>query len=355
MIVFAADLHLSPTTWASLPDLARDAYRSWEQIVDYCRVNCVDSLVLGGDVFDKPYPSSESVLHYTRGIECLRDNDISVYAIQGQHDRSNPPWMTITPHVRHILPMAKHDLECDGEFLTVYGHDNAPSEVIKKFLEEIAAVGQCDLLVLHQLLKSAIPLDGVWNLDDDWIPPFVRLVLLGDLHAPVSTGRIHYSGSMHMRRVNETPQKSFLVVRANEGQLTVERVPLATRKVYLLSARDKEGLDAAVATLSEAQLDIDPKPLVVAEISPDVPEARARLAEACGDAFFIARDLRVAQPQGSSQGLTDGGITLDTCIAEIVDREKDPELHDFLVQILKSNDPSLALAEIRQNFGIGEV
>jgi len=354
MIVFAADLHLAPTTWVSLPDLAGDAYRSWEQIVDFCRVNRADSLILGGDVFDKPYPSSESVLHYTRGIECLRDNDILVYAIQGQHDRSSPPWITVTPHVQYMDPTVKYVLECDGAFLSAYGCDNAPSEKVREFLEGITALGQCDLLVMHQLLRSAMPLEGVWNLDDDWIPPFIKLVLLGDLHMPVSTGRIHYSGSISMQRVNETPQKSFLVVRADTGQLVVDRVPLNTRKVHLFSVYDQEGLDAAIETLKQTRLDIDPKPLIVAEISHDVPDAEAQLKEACGDAFFIARDLKVVQSQALDQTPADGGVTLDACIAEIVDRTKEPDLYDFLVQILKSNDPALALAEVRQNLEIGK-
>ena len=92
----------------------------------------------------------------------------------------------------------------------------------------------------HQMFREVFNMDGVWNIDTEWIPEHVKYVLVGDLHEPVEfEGHHHvkawYSGSMYMCKLDEPPAKSFLDVGiTDDGKMQVQRIPLKSRAFIFL-------------------------------------------------------------------------------------------------------------------------
>ncbi len=102
MIAFVADMHLTPLTWNDYPGMRGDAYFAWDQIVSWCIDNKPLALILGGDVFNRIRPDAESVIRFQEGISKLQEAGVAVLAIQGQHDRSDPPWTQVSSRVQWI-------------------------------------------------------------------------------------------------------------------------------------------------------------------------------------------------------------------------------------------------------------
>ena len=77
-LVFVADLHLAPLTWQDQPDVRGDSYAAWMMVVNYCVNANVDALIIGGDIFDKARPDSESVEAFETGMDILARNAVLV-------------------------------------------------------------------------------------------------------------------------------------------------------------------------------------------------------------------------------------------------------------------------------------
>jgi DNA repair exonuclease SbcCD nuclease subunit len=369
VIVFAADLHLKPTTWAKFPDLRRDAFISFGQVAAYCCAHKADALILGGDVFDSSTPNSNSVFVFKAGISLLENAGIPVYGIQGQHERSAPPWMSLTPHVKHLDGQSKEHriwpVTCDDHVVAVRGIDNTSATRLKELLDADIADGEhYDILVLHQALRDMV-YETAWDLADEWLPPFVHVVLLGDLHIAASKGKCHYSGSMSLQSISESPQKSFITVHCDSnGNLEVRRQPLKTRDMMKFAITDESSRDSAIDVLKSYEPSTDNpdliRPLVVAYISTDVPSALAYISAVCEEKqmFLDIRDLRPADGAESSSTPQPEVVSMSDLVGECVepmkfDRPEDKqELIDFAVRLLKSKDASGELVTIKKEMGV---
>jgi len=347
MIAFAADLHLSPTIWAELPDMRGDAYNALHQIIDYCLKNKAEALLLGGDIFDKSKPDSLSVRTFKDEIGRLPKKTRKL-AIQGQHDRSSPPWFELVPEVSSIDGYDPITLNFDGKDHLLYGFDNTHADDVKQKLE---ALKECDILMLHQALKSVMSIEGAWNLDEEWIPDFVKVALLGDLHVEASVGKCHYSGSTHIRSMKENPQKSFISVHHSGKKMTVKRHKIHGRPTSIMTIDSPETLDATVE-LIETELAVDS--LMLARVSPDVPEAYKRLGDACRErsVHLRIRDLPVLRDDAKLDKPTEFEVGLEQCLGRVVNREETPELYSFLLRTLRAADAAEELAAVKNEMGI---
>jgi DNA repair exonuclease SbcCD nuclease subunit len=352
VIIFAADLHMSPGTWAALPGLRGDAYAAWTQIIERCiELNSQNDseqvhLILGGDIFDRNRPDSESVEAFISGVKRLTEASVKCYAIQGNHDRADPPWFETSDGVEWL-----HNRIVDIDGLKVFGLDNMAAEELKSALEELDVVP--DVLVLHQMAKFAINIEGAWDFDPAWMPDGVRLVLMGDYHMPISQNNIWYSGSTHIRAVDEPLEKRILKV---DPGLNVEELALTTRSVLRLRVTSQESLEDAVNQIGELHCNqsLFDAPLVVAWISSDVDEAYSRIREAAKDCHLLLRAIRVTeQVELPEKAEMEGDISPRACLPDVLDREDDPEFFSFVDQILADEDTNAVLAGLRSKLKLG--
>ena len=365
MLYQAADLHLTPTVWKDMPSMQGDSYAALDQIVDVCVSSGKGtSLLICGDIFDKPKPDSESVDRFVKAMRRLRQGAVDVYVIQGQHEKADPPWAVAlgaavyvgdgSPFVVGVGNGKSYDK------VSVVGFDYTNPATLK---EKLKGVKQVDILLVHQMAKQALDIEGAWDFDVDWVGKKIKLVLAGDYHGFFNVGRLWYPGATHLRKIDEVGNKYFLQINVGTGKgqkFTVIPHRLWTRPVIEVRVVTDEQLDAAVATIMDAKLEDDKRPkeirqeLVIARYSPDVKNVVARIEEACQKREFLLRlKPLVSDVQEEQTELPQAASTLNACLDAIVDRERDEELHTFVSFLLNAPDPRAVLVETKQRLGIG--
>lgn len=360
MLFMAADLHLSPTIWADQPSIRGDAYASLDQIVStVCsKAGKQTSLILCGDIFDKPKPDSESVARFVAAMNRLRENAVDVYVIQGQHEKADPPWAAALGAAKYVgdgKPFTIHNGNGKTyDDVTVIGYDYTSAADLK---EKLAAVKKVNLLLLHQMARQAIDVEGQWEFDIDWIHKNVGLVLAGDYHGHLNVGRLWYPGATHMRAIDETGPKYFLHINTKK-ELSVEPIQLQTRQIVQVRAINEDQLAEAVKSITDTKVERRAEeiatPLVIAYYSPDVPSVVPRLVEACLSRKFLLRSkVIVADAQCVETPLPQADATLQACLNHFVSRETDEQLHSFLLALLQAKTPRTILDDTKKSLGIG--
>lgn len=369
MLVFAADLHIAPAAWSSMPKVAGDSYDSFQQIVEYCLQKAPSALILGGDIFDAPSPDPVSVRHFITGVLRLCGAGIPVLAVQGQHGRCRQlSWTNVVDCVTELDPLPLYRV---GNFV-IKGLDNRTPVDLEAALKTIDP--SVNTLILHQACKGALPdRDGAvsWNLDPGWVPDHIRLVLLGDIHRPWETSRTStkghtipmvYSGSIAMQSIDETPRKSFLVVN---NDFTYVRVPLKTRyfdKIELKFRTEQEFKDPGAQKLAnDAEIDNAAKRIValpegalfVVRYDPRLTDVEDALEKVNPRVHLMFKLMPVNQ----SVNQLDHDIhatTLKECLDQVIDREKEPVFHSFLLDLLQTRNVPETLGLYRTRTVTGE-
>jgi hypothetical protein len=356
MIVFAADLHLTPLIWQDYPELREDSYNALMQILSYCLENRPTALILGGDVWNRSRPDPDSVVRFVRSVDTLVEAGIDVYAIQGQHERATPPWTNVHKSIKYVGD-GRVSRIVDGDIgtFTMRGFDCQPANSIREAVK--VAKDECDIMLVHQLARQMINIEGAWDFDETWVPANVKLILAGDYHEPVKSGRLYYSGSTHMRSIDERTQRSFITVGK---KFKVTRHKLEQRGVIEVLVNDENQLAAAEKTIAAFKYggrheDIG-RPVVYARINADVPNVIERLKVACedkhGGKFLKPKIIGGGVEVVEQIQLPEGEVTLESCLSQAVDRDTDPKLHSFVLALLKSKEPRAVCEATRAELGL---
>lgn len=237
-----------------------------EQMIDIAERECVDGVLIAGDIYDKAAPSAEAVRVFDRFITGLAERNIPIYAISGNHDNADRlafaaailetrgvhfsrPFDGEMEHFTlkdengplelYLLPFLKPAMVrpfFPGENIDSY------DEAIRRVLEQeaVSPVNR-NVLVAHQFVVSGdcspercesetVNVGGLDSVSAALFDAF-DYVALGHIHGPQSVGRqtIRYSGSPLKYSFSEVRhQKSVtLVTLAGKGDITVRPIPLA--------------------------------------------------------------------------------------------------------------------------------
>lgn len=351
MFVYVSDTHIQHHAWASLPEVCEDAYHSYNQVIEWCVRNKPEALVLGGDIFDH-HPSPIDVKVFLLGVDRLRQLGIPVLAIQGQHGRYRDlSWTSIIDWVVDLEHTPYHRI---GKFV-IAGLDNRPPEELKLAIQT-KCTPEVNVLVLHQLCRGTVQdRDGqqAWDFDPEWTPETLQLVLMGDFHQPWETHKarpdgtyiqIVYNGSTCMQSVSEPVDKSFMVVN---DDFTFTRIPLETRyfETIRLHGPDHEGTNELAA--AAARLRGLPKgALIQIRFDPKLPDVEKTLKQVNPAVHLMFRPY-AAEIELNPRHLDIQATTLEACLAQIVDRDKEPDFYSFMLDLLRSKDLNETLARHR--------
>lgn len=246
-----------------------------DRIVDLCRQEQVDLVVIAGDLYDRAIPPAPAVALFTDTVRRLRADGAVVVAIAGNHDshvrvavydelltalgvtvrgdwrRSNEP--LLVPARRGgatlaVYPLPYLDPLLDGPALAreagqAEGEGRRHQQVLDLALARIRVdqatrAGQRSLLVAHGFVAGGRCSESerdlsVGNVEVVAVPSFVGFdyVALGHLHAPqeLDGPRLAYSGSpLPYSFSEEGQQKSVRLVEINAtGLAAVQVIPLA--------------------------------------------------------------------------------------------------------------------------------
>lgn len=214
--IIVADVHAGDIPGA-LPARENDIYQAWQGL---CHQGAADSNCRGiigvGDLRDKPGIQARNLDGFNAGIRILHEAGKSLLALVGNHDMTDPLWVTAMHHP------ALHDL-ADPEVRLAHGMD--PQKVLavhyknRKDLQEwFESLGQSQranarTVFLHLALSelSAPNQKCETNMEELQILGFgsqeETLFLLGDIHnyGDITEGKLTavYPGSIEMTDRNE--------------------------------------------------------------------------------------------------------------------------------------------------------
>lgn len=232
-----------------------------KQILSVVDVERPDGVILAGDIYDKPVPSSEAVLLFDWFLTELSARNLSVFVVSGNHDSAERlAFGARLMRGRSVFLSPVYDGQVEkvcleDEFGKVWVHllpFVKPSTVRHVFEEEVlsyqdavrVAVGHMavdsserNVLVAHQFVTGAarcqsedVLVGGLDNVDAALFDAF-DYVALGHIHSPQSVGRasVRYCGTPLKYSFSEEGQeKSVTMVELKEkGNVLVRTVPLA--------------------------------------------------------------------------------------------------------------------------------
>lgn len=344
--VFVADLHLSPVIWAEQPEIAGDAYESLQQIDRHLEANAGSAtwVILGGDIFDKT-PTPQCMYEYLHFVASVsRFSGMS--AIQGQHGRSSTlPWTSVCSQVGKLHGQ-KIKLFGEQRAGRGMGFDRMPAAELEKALAEVPE--DVSVLFLHQMAKGCVPdIRGEaqpWDLDPEWVPAHVKLVLMGDLHKAIeftnSRGtRFVYSGSISQRSIDEPTKKSFIRVYED---LTYKRIALKTREFSRELIRNEQELTAFIEKLPS----YEEQSVVEIRYEPSVEGLENRVREAVSKlnpAIFLRFSLlRFGTLLNEQAPVRPSDVSLESCLSMVVDRVREPAEFGFIKALVEARGPEVS-------------
>jgi exonuclease SbcD len=249
-----------------------------DRIVEICRQDAVDLVVIAGDLYDRAIPPAAAVALFTDTVRRLRADGAVVVAIAGNHDshvrvavydelltalgvtvrgdwrRSHQPLLVAprrggSPLAVYPLPFLEPLLDgpalareaglAEGEISAGrWRHQQVIDLALARIRADLATrPGQRSLLVAHAFVAGGRSSESerelsVGNLDVVAVPSFAGfdMVALGHLHAAqdLDGPRLAYSGSpLPYSFSEEGQQKSVRLLEINDqGLVSVQVIPL---------------------------------------------------------------------------------------------------------------------------------
>lgn len=256
-IALISDVHLG-TRQYGLKERYEDFLRAFQEFGTHAieHVPNIDTVIIGGDLFDSPRPDAKSVFTAKEVVRRIDNAGIAVYGIDGNHDLSDGYWLrTIGAEV------------LDGDVVNIRG-DKVVGLNYRNGRDLIAAIQdmidqgiKADILVAHFALAE---MNGGGTADTGVreICPLleklgVKCVLMGHVHIPEAkkwNGILFVNpGSTEMKSSNEPQEKFYFVVDTDTWE--AEPVPLKTRTVEAVEIENEDGFVRFRARLEkEAQV-----------------------------------------------------------------------------------------------------
>lgn len=352
LFVATADWHLQKHAWAKYPTLRADSYYSLNQIVRYACDHHLD-IFAAGDLIDKPYPDSYTVWQLMNYLTILSGHNLRVYFIQGQHEKvRDVPWLNLSNTSRHVDKC----LMSYKRGLLIYGLDYRRPDELAQEIKNIPKTA--DFLMMHQVWQDFMgdlcESDGHFGM-----LPEIELLLTGDYHKttirPQLKDRHKWTalspGSTCMQSIDEPSDKSFFVVY---DDFSVETIPLITRQVFryiietgddLVKFLDLQLPEAITQSYADTAVwDCMHKNIIDIKYNAQLDDAYTRITKAVGDDAHLF--IRKLKKQSSKDKLVDqltsnltsnmASVGIITCLKNYCSQG---EVHDYLLQLLQSNDP----------------
>lgn len=343
--LFTADNHLKRKIWASRPDIEYDTFHSFSQVVDYAIANNIGAIVLGGDNCDNTYPSPEVIQFLIDEVTRGKKNGVSFFGIDGNHDGHKfASWLNVCGIV--YLPDHPQEKFLGSKF-NLIGIPHSSQDEIEETIDEynVTIPGTRNILVMHQLLDLTCPLEGMYNLKANQIPPEVPLVLMGDYHVTTQvtngTTTFMYPGSTAMMSISEPDHKFFIELTLGDS-VQAKMVPLETRKFFNIEIRNAGEADELLQELAQ-QIAMNTKdfakpsdklyrqyiamPFVVADYEPTIEGIVQRIRTVTSNKATLLLRPIVTEQKDSKKILTSANFS--ELLGSFIDSKEHKQAFDF--------------------------
>lgn len=359
-IIHAADLHLSLSHKRRL-GVEGDAVHSLKQLVQIAIARKADVVILAGDIFDSSFPTCDAVSSFMDGMQQLHEAGIPVAFITGNHDPN--PW-PIVYKLPNVFALHGRSVPLSIGAARIYGINFLPSTM---FLESLLSVpDDANIVVCHCMVEEFT--GGLFSSDCsvgdlplakiDGKSAF-RYYALGDLHKnmvlvyPPRKLIVAYPGSTFCTAIDEEVDKSVIQVNVSDGgEITTEKIPLVTRRIYRLDLQTEEQLRRALADdgirrqivresseMSAAGHEVVSRPVVEVQFYP-IENASARLADAFAELshlYLRPRTIIDVEPNSEIE-VGSGAVNMPELFKELMADAFDQETVNFTQELLNATD-----------------
>jgi len=303
-IVHAADIHLdSPLQGLGrlgdlglASNLRAATRRAFDRLVQVCRDEHADVLVLAGDIYDGDWPSYETGEYFVRGLRQVREGGVEVALVYGNHDAESTITrrLTMPSGVRVLRTDEPESVEFADLGVVVHGQGYGVRDVFENLALHYPARrdGWVNVGLLHTGIQgiagharyAPCTVDDLTSCDYEYFA-------LGHVHQRSEqaggTTPVWFSGNLQGRHPRETGPKGALVVDLEPGGTAAVRFvecDVARWEVLEPELSDCRDIDDVVAAMDAAYQralgQAGDRPLVV----------RYRLTGATPAAGAVARD-----------------------------------------------------------------
>lgn len=193
LFIATADWHFGKRKYG-LKHLEQDRYDAAWQIVKYAVTNGAKFILNGGDLLDVTRPGSAAVVELGKIHQFLAQHEIPMYLVQGNHDKSDPPWFELFDTSSRggikllngaVVKETLSDNNGTSTTVKITGYDETPREKLKAALE---AAPQADILLLHAATKEffSFPTERTFCVKEDVPKDKYKLIVVGDIHVSES-------------------------------------------------------------------------------------------------------------------------------------------------------------------------
>lgn len=282
-LIATADTHLCLRNIKKHRTMTYDSLYSFSQITDLCILHNAN-LLIAGDVFDSIKPDPITVSWFVKSLNKLKDHNLSLYYIQGQHDKSEVPWPSICENAILLLanPIKISIGDCNH---TIMGLSWAPQEQALSLYKNASKYSP-DIFVGHQVWKEFNY--GVSEIAFANIPQSNTLIL-GDYHKPIakqiiiehkefeSITSVYSPGSTSLMSIDEPEEKSVLLF--SNGLEAPTKIILNTRPIYRRIITTAEDIISLLSESFESSDSKFPFPILEVKFNPSINGAREQIAK----------------------------------------------------------------------------
>lgn len=272
-----ADTHLGYRQFG-LYERERDFYEVFEKIIDRIIEEKVDFVIHSGDLFDNSRPSPLALLTFQKCLIKLKNANIPVYAIAGNHDSvlrkgAIPPQVLFKKFgLKVISPINTNYMYEDVFIAGLPYYSSSQYKNLKNKLSELskkAANHEKSILVLHQGIDKYFNLQYELEIGD--IPDNFTYYALGHLHNFINDdfgkGKLVYPGSSEVWKTTELADyrkngKGFVIVDLDGKKPSVERIKIDIPREFIERTLDYENMAQGIEEIKQTIKDFDKKPIL---------------------------------------------------------------------------------------------
>ena len=352
--VLAGDMHLlkKPGMWSGRSEISGDDVFALKQIAELAVEKDAD-LYLLGDVLDSVTNLPRPIVAVQQALGHLADEG-RVFFIQGQHELvvqahyENHPWLSLVRGTHHVGGKS-----FDFMGYKAFGLDYFPAAFEALEFSKIPA--DTEILLLHGTADAAMPMAPHFSMENLEKFEQLKLVFAGDYHQAIElvSGniRLFYTGSTWQIAANEPREKSVLYVEKSDTGLSIDRVPLRTRKILMLSELYNEAGELDVSPLTTDKDETLPKELQLPVLLIDVPTEPQMYEELAKEAHLYTTSAANPDiPTFESDG-SDASLSNDQILQMYVDKEAHPEEFTFTLDVI-DHPVDQAVKRLKDKFNI---
>ena len=272
-----ADTHLGYRQFG-LYEREKDFYEVFEKITDKIIEEKVDFVIHSGDLFDNSRPSPLALLTFQKCLIKLKNANIPVYAIAGNHDSvlrkgAIPPQVLFKKFgLKVISPINTNYMYKDVFIAGLPYYSSSQYKNLKNTLSDLskkAANHEKSILVLHQGIDKYFNLQYELEIGD--VPDNFTYYAMGHLHNFINDdfgeGKLVYPGSSEVWKTSELEDyrkngKGFVIVDLDGKKPSIDRIKIDIPREFIERTLDYDNLASGIEAIKQTIKDFDKKPIL---------------------------------------------------------------------------------------------